>query len=218
MLRSVVFLSTLLTAGEPWNRQNDAVVVLWEAGLIRYNAQEAGAFREGLLKRVKADVSACYQCGNCTAGCPAAFTFDYAPNQVMRMLQGGLVDEVLASRSVQLCLQCLTCTARCPRNIDIAGIFEDLKTIAVLRDLDGGENAQVFNRLFLENIAMWGRLSEAMFLLRYNLAIKRPLNDADLGMPMITKGKIDPIPKRAKGADEVSRIYKKSLEKAKCRG
>lgn len=218
MLRPVVFLSTLQMAGGSCDSQNDVVVVLWEAGLIRYNAQEAAAFREGLLKRVNADVSACYQCGNCTAGCPAAFTFDYVPNQVMRMLQAGLVDEVLASRSVQLCVQCLTCTARCPRSIDIAGIFEDLKTIAVLKDLDGGENAQVFNRLFLENIATWGRLSEAMFLLRYNVAIKRPLNDADLGLPMITKGKLDPIPKRAKGAGEVSRIYKKSLEKAKWRG
>ena len=120
------------------------------------------------------------------------------------MLQVGLVDEVLASRSVQLCVQCLTCTARCPRNIDIAGIFEDLKTIAALRDLDAGENAQVFNRLFLENVATVGRLSEAMFLLRYNAAIKRPLNDADLGLPMVTKGKLDSDTQEAKGADEVS--------------
>jgi heterodisulfide reductase subunit C2 len=192
--------------------------VLQEAALIRYNAEEAAAFRDRLLDRVKTDVSACYQCGNCTAGCPAAFTFDYVPNQIMRMLQVGLVEDVVASKSVQLCVQCLTCTARCPRNIDIAGIFEDLKTIAVLKDLDASENAQVFNRLFLENLARWGRLSEAMFLLRYNVAIKRPFNDADLGMPMVTKGKLDPVPKTVRGADEVGRIYKKSLEKAKWRG
>lgn len=186
--------------------------------MIRYNAQEAAVFRDRLLDRVKADVSACYQCGNCTAGCPAAFTFDHAPNKIMRMLQVGLVDEVIASRSVQLCVQCLTCTARCPRKIDIAGIFEDLKTVAALRNLDASENAAVFNRLFLENVARWGRLSEAMFLLRYNVAIKRPFNDADLGMPMVSRGKLDPLPKTARGADEVGRIYKKSLEKARWRG
>ena len=69
--------------------------------MIRYDAKLAAEYREKLLKRVKADVTECYQCGNCSAGCPAAFTFDYAPNQVMRMLQVGLVDEVLDSTAVQ---------------------------------------------------------------------------------------------------------------------
>jgi heterodisulfide reductase subunit C2 len=186
--------------------------------LIRYDAQEAAAFREELLKRVKTDVSACYQCGNCSAGCPAAFTFDYAPNQVMRMLQVGMVEQVVASRSVQMCVQCLTCTARCPRNVDIAGIFEDLKTIAALKGLDASENAATFNRTFLENIARYGRLSEAAFLLRFNVAIRRPFNDADLGRPMLSKRKIEPLPKKVEGSDEVGRIYSKSLEKARWRG
>ena len=70
---------------------------------------------------------------------------------------------------MQNCIQCLTCTARCPRNIDIAGIFEDLKTIAVAQERTVPEKAQLFNRLFLENVAKYGRLSEAMFLVSYNL-------------------------------------------------
>ena len=73
--------------------------------MIRYDTQEAALFREKLLRRVKADVSDCYQCGNCSAGCPAAFTFDHVPNQIMRMLQVGLVDEVLSSSAIQLCVQ-----------------------------------------------------------------------------------------------------------------
>jgi heterodisulfide reductase subunit C len=183
--------------------------------LIHYNAVEATSIRERLLSRVKADVATCYQCGNCSAGCPAAFTFDYAPNQVMRMLQVGMVDEVLSSKAVQNCIQCLTCTARCPREIDIAGIFESLKTIAVAQGTSVPEHAATFNRLFLQNIARYGRLTEALFLVRFNLAAMDPLNDSSLGLPMVSKGKIAVVPKKAKGADEVGRIYKKAMEKAR---
>ena len=183
--------------------------------MIRYNPVEAASMREKLLSKVKTDVAACYQCGNCSAGCPAAFTFDYAPNQVMRMLQVGMVDEVLTSTAVQNCIQCLTCSARCPRDIDISGIFEDLKTIGIAKGLDLPEDAKTFNRLFLENIARYGRLTEAMFLVRFNLAVKKPMNDASLGMPMMTKGKVEVVPHKARGADEVGRIYKKAMEKAR---
>jgi heterodisulfide reductase subunit C len=173
------------------------------------------SIREKLIRRVETDVADCYQCGNCSAGCPAAFTFDYAPNQVMRMLQVGMVEEVLRSTAVQNCIQCLTCSARCPRNIEIAGVFEDLKTIAVAQDLDVPEHAHIFNRLFLENIAHYGRLSEAMFLVRFNLSAGKPMNDASLGLPMMQKGKIEFVPRKSAGAGEVGRIYKKTMEKAK---
>ena len=183
--------------------------------MIRYSAADAASIRETLLERVKADVADCYQCGNCSAGCPSAFTFDHTPNQIMRMLQLGMVDEVLASKSVQLCIQCLTCSARCPRNIDISGIFETLKTIAAAKDLDVPEQAATFNRLFIKNIARYGRLTEAMFLVRFNLAAMKPFNDSSLGLPMLTKGKLHPIPRKAKGADEVGRIVRKAMEKAR---
>ncbi len=185
--------------------------------MIRYNAEKAALYREKLIEQVKADVTECYQCGNCSAGCPAAFTFDHAPNQIMRMLQVGLVDEVLQSSAVQNCIQCLTCSERCPRNIDIAGIFEDLKTLAVAQERDVPERAQLFNRLFIENIAKYGLLAEGMFLVRYNLTSGKVLNDAALGLPMVQKGKIEYLPKKHKGADEVGRIYEKSMAKAKAR-
>ena len=160
--------------------------------MIRYDAAEATTIRAKILADVKADVAECYQCGNCSAGCPAAFTFDYAPNQVMRMLQVGMVDEVLPSKAVQNCIQCLTCTARCPRqHRHRAASSRDLKTIA----WPGHRRARgcgTFNRLFLENIAKYGQLTEAMFLVRFNLTVLKPMNDASLGLPMVQKGKIGP--------------------------
>jgi heterodisulfide reductase subunit C2 len=190
----------------------------WGLGLIRYDAAQAALYREKLIKRVQADVRDCYQCGNCSAGCPAAFTFDYTPNQVMQMLQVGLVDDVLESRAVQLCIQCLTCTARCPRDIDIAGIFEDLKTVAAVQGREVPEYAKTFNKAFLAAVARFGRLPELYMMGMFYLGTMKPkmaMGDAGLAIPMVIKGKMKLIPRKAKGADEVSRIYKKTMERAK---
>ena len=46
------------------------------------------------------NVSTCYQCGNCTAGCPAGLVYDRQVSQIMRAVQLGLRDEVLNSRSI----------------------------------------------------------------------------------------------------------------------
>jgi heterodisulfide reductase subunit C len=188
--------------------------------LIRYDATQAALYREKLIDRVEADTRDCYQCGNCSAGCPAAFTFDYTPNQVMRMLQVGLIDRVLDSRAIQLCVQCLTCTARCPRNIDIAGIFEDLKTIATAQERDVPEHAKTFNKAFMGAVARFGQLPELYMMAMFFMGTMNPkmaMGDAGLAIPMVIKGKMQFIPRRAKGAAEVSRIYKKTMEKARAR-
>ncbi len=188
--------------------------------MIRYDADQAAFYREKLVERVQADVRDCYQCGNCSAGCPAAFTFDYTPNQMMRMLQVGLVDRVLDSKALQLCIQCLTCTARCPRNIDIAGIFEDLKTVAAAQQREVPEHVKTFNKTFLDAIARFGRLPEfydmAMFYTG-TLNPKMALGNVGLMVPVMSRRKMPLLPHKAKGADEVSRIYKKTIEKGRAR-
>jgi hypothetical protein len=43
------------------------------------------------------------------------------------------------------------------------------------------------------------------------------MTDVGLMRPMLTKGKMKLVPRRAKGADEVRRIYKKAMERARAR-
>ena len=188
--------------------------------LVRYDAKRAALYRRKLIERVQTDVRDCYQCGNCSASCPAAFTFDYPPNQVMRLLQVGLVEKVLDSRAIQLCIQCLTCTARCPRNIDIAGIFEDLRTVGAAQDRDVPEYAKTFNKAFMTSLARYGQLPELYFMALFYLGTMKPtmaMADVPLALPMVTKGKMQVLPRRAKGTGEVARIYKKTMEKARAR-
>lgn len=57
-------------------------------------------------------VRICYQCGKCSAGCPVAYAMDLLPNQVMRLVQLGLKEEVLTCATIWLCASCETCATR----------------------------------------------------------------------------------------------------------
>ena len=71
----------------------------------------------------------CYQCGKCSAGCPAVHEMDILPNQIIRFAQLGLKDELLASKAIWVCASCMTCNVRCPKGINIAEIIEALRQI-----------------------------------------------------------------------------------------
>ncbi|HDD43771.1 MAG TPA: heterodisulfide reductase [Candidatus Desulfofervidus auxilii] len=79
------------------------------------------------------NVFACYQCGMCSAGCPMAPEMDILPNQVLRLLQIGAIEEVLETRTVWLCASCFTCSARCPKGVNLAKLMEGVR-IVILRE------------------------------------------------------------------------------------
>jgi heterodisulfide reductase subunit C len=73
------------------------------------------------------NVYACYQCGRCSAGCPVASEMDVLPNQVIRLVQMGLAEDVLHSKTLFLCASCFTCQSRCPKGIDMARVMEAVR-------------------------------------------------------------------------------------------
>ena len=89
---------------------------------------------EAFLREVEAEsgqkVTNCYQCGNCTAGCPCGPEYDLQVSQVMRAVQLGNKEMALSSRSLWLCVSCSTCTSRCPNNIDVAKVMDVLRHMA----------------------------------------------------------------------------------------
>jgi len=78
----------------------------------------------------------CYQCGKCSAGCPAVSQMDILPNQIIRYSQLGLKDEVLQSKSIWICASCMTCNARCPKGINIAEVIEALRQMLLRKRED----------------------------------------------------------------------------------
>jgi heterodisulfide reductase subunit C len=79
---------------------------------------------------------ACYQCGKCSAGCPAVSQMDILPNQIIRYAQLGFKDELLKSKSIWICASCMTCNARCPKGINIAEVIEALRQILLRKRED----------------------------------------------------------------------------------
>ncbi len=78
----------------------------------------------------------CYQCGKCSAGCPAVSQMDILPNQIIRFAQLGLKEELLQSKSIWICASCMTCNARCPKGINIAEVIEAIRQILLRQRQD----------------------------------------------------------------------------------
>lgn len=79
---------------------------------------------------------ACYQCGNCSGGCPSVTQMDILPNQVIRLLQIGLPEVALQYNTIWICASCYTCTVRCPRGIDLSKIMEALRQVNLRGNID----------------------------------------------------------------------------------
>jgi len=86
----------------------------------------------------------CIQCGTCSATCPTAYAMDYSPRQLWRMVQLGMRDEVLNSRTFWLCTTCKSCQVRCPRGISLMDAMIALKEYSLDKDINVPEGMRMF--------------------------------------------------------------------------
>lgn len=159
-------------------------------------------------------VSRCYQCRKCTNGCPLAFAMDVKPNQVMRMVQFGMKDEVLASRTIWICASCQTCTTRCPNDIDIAHVMDSLRQLCRESGVEAAEpNVVKFHDAFLDSVRRHGRLFEFGMVGRYKLATLNLFGDTALAWKMFKRGKLKFLPTSIRGKREVREMFDKEKKR-----
>lgn len=178
------------------------------------------AFTREVERRSGQDVSLCYQCGNCTAGCPAGFVYDKQVNQILRMLQLGLKEQTMASNSIWLCLGCSMCTLRCPNNIDVAGIMETLRHMARQEGHVTVPNVEKFWFSFLDTVRAFGRTYEVGTMALYMLRSLKLTTDVDLAPVALRKRKLSMLPAipSAQAAAATGRIMKRYRERAEREG
>ena len=169
--------------------------------------------------------SVCYQCGSCSGSCPVAPAggMDYTPRTIMRMIQAGLEDEVLASETVWTCSACYSCAVRCPRDIDITDIMIRLRNLALIRGHPArtgiARRGRIYNVDFMQIVRRFGRIYEPELVIRYHLKTN-PLNlrgMAPVGLKMLLKGKLRLLPDAVKGRAEVRGIFYRLEEEEKRR-
>ncbi len=156
------------------------------------------------------NVLSCYQCGECTGGCPAAYAMDITPNQVMRMAQLGMRGDLLNSSAIWLCAGCETCATRCPRGVALSKVMDACRQIAIRDGVKPKEaNIVKFHEEFLRQVQWHGRAHEMGLVGLYKLRSRRFFDDVISGVQMFLKGKLGLIPSRVKGRAEVKRLFKK---------
>jgi heterodisulfide reductase subunit C len=155
------------------------------------------------LEHIKEMVSACMQCGTCTASCPNSPSMDLAPRQLWRLAVMGLTEDIFASRTFMLCSNCYTCTLRCPRGLTITEAMAALKRIYAATEASSGKGHKTqFYRTFLDNVRRYGRVQETGMMMRYFLDMKDPLlpvRYTPLGLRLMRKGKISMPSSKQKG-------------------
>ena len=129
----------------------------------------------------------------------------YGPDQILRLVELGEEDRLLSSHDIWLCAGCQTCGTRCPNDIDIAGVMDALRQIAV------AAGARAPTRLIQVPPPVpgpcggWAACTRRPAL-AYKLWTGHLMSDLDSGIPMVLKGKVPLLPHVVKGRAQVEGV------------
>ena len=73
----------------------------------------------------------CFQCMQCTSGCPSMKMLELMPHFIAHMISLGLVNEIVSSGITWTCMHCLKCKERCPQKVAPVDLIFALRNLAV---------------------------------------------------------------------------------------
>ncbi len=113
--------------------------------------------------RFEEGLSACVNCGTCTAICPAAEFYNYDPRIIAETVQTGDNDkilELLSGDTIWYCGECMSCKTRCPRDNTPGLIIMALRNLSIRTGLftrsEKGRQQLVIKRSIGEWIIKYG--------------------------------------------------------------
>ena len=162
----------------------------------------------------KCHLEMCIQCGTCGGSCPSGPDMEHTPRDLFAMIRAGMKEQVLRSNTPWFCVSCYYCTVRCPQEVHVTDLMYTLKRMSVKSRMYDESIAPDFSKTFIFWVENNGRSFElglmAQHMLRHNpFGLFRI---ADMGVGMVTKGRIGFTPKRIKGMDGLRAILTKAKE------
>ena len=181
------------------------------------NPDTAPELSAKIAKDAGVTLSDCYQCGKCSSGCPMTDAMDIQPRQVVRYLQMGMADKILASKTIWLCASCHMCVDRCPNDINLPALIEHSRYEAKKLLYRAVPEVDKFNDIFIENIKAFGISQEAILEGAYNVTTGNFMQDMNNAPHMLRHGIVGPELHMVNEREEVRRIIKAAQEEdAKC--
>ncbi|MEB3375805.1 4Fe-4S dicluster domain-containing protein [Bacteroides sp. CR5/BHMF/2] len=173
-----------------------------------------------LEQKTGIDVSYCYQCGKCTAGCVLSEEMDYAPSYILRLLQTKNAQNdrrVLSSNAIWICLNCENCIARCPKEINIPEVMDYLREKSRQEGCISKEVTPCcsFPFRFSRISKRTGRLYEVGLVAGFKARTLRLTQDLNVAPVMFVKGKLNLLPERVKDENMIKRYLHKPLKRLK---
>ena len=174
------------------------------------NAEKKNFFNE-VKEKSGQPIELCYQCQKCASGCIATEYADYYPNEILRMVQFGQKERVLACSSIWICSSCETCGARCPNGINIAEVMDTLKEISIREGKVKEKNINLFHNVFLGSVKSFGRVHEGSMMAIYKIKSGDLMSDLGVGLKMFRMGKMPILPHRVKAKGKIKDIFAKTV-------
>jgi len=157
----------------------------------------------------RSPVTACIQCGTCSATCPAVEFMDHSPREIIAMIRAELRDKVLASNAFWYCASCYQCTVRCPQRIDITDMMYALKRYSIWRNqYQKGLIGPGFSKLFVTSIIKRGKAFEPGLAPSYvsKYGLRGLLAESCTALRLFLKGRLPVIPARVKRIKQFRRL------------
>jgi heterodisulfide reductase subunit C len=160
-------------------------------------------------------IKECIQCGTCTGSCPVSYMMDTTPRQNVALFRAGRIEDILQSRSIWLCASCYSCTVRCPAGIKVTDMMYALKRLAMEKKIYP-EKFPVYalSRAFIDNVYKYGRNYELGLGIHYLLRVApgKLMGNAGFGLAMMSRGRLNVLPKTIKKVAEVRAIIDRAKQ------
>ena len=165
-------------------------------------------FTKAVKEKTGTNFSRCLHCRTCAGGCPFTQAMDPKPNGIIRMIQLGLKKEVFECPTIWICVGCYTCAVQCPMAIDIAGVMDAVRQLAVAENADIHDpGIHQFHKEVIRSVERYGRTHKLEIMMRYKMIRRDWFSDLDTGIKMFAKHKLELLPSKVKNPDAIRNLF-----------